>query len=247
MSDVPQTSNRKYSARVFSRAKLHCPHCQTSLSDPEERCGHCGFHLEKCRKIFPFAAPPLDLIIDPSNLLPEGIDKEIRKGYQKVRKRVPQVDISFCFVRLQAGVSIEDFGFWLHNTAPNAEEQRAWQLLVVGDLTSGRLTLTTGYALEPFMKAELWEAALQEVAACIADEQWKEGLSGFLTDARVLLTTAWHLADRRRKNSAHREEREEESASKETRQAAIPQKRRGATRIPSSPSATPVVQEAVKS
>lgn len=244
MSDVPQSSNRKYSARVFSRAKLHCPHCQTSLPEVEEKCGHCGFSLEKCRKIFPFAAPPLELIIDPSNLLPEGIEKEVRRGYQKVRKRVPQVEISFCFVRLQAGVSIEDFGFWLHNTAPNPDEQRAWQLLVVGDLTSGRLTLTTGYALEPFMKGELWEAALQEVAACIADEQWKEGLNGFLTDARVLLTTAWHLADRRRKSSAQREEPDEPAPEGE-RQAAIPQKRRGATRIPAS--SAQVVQEPVKS
>ena len=183
-----------------------CPHCQSKLEQPEDTCRHCDFDLSQCRKAFPFAAPPLALVIDPAKLLPEGIEKEIRQTYQKVRKRARQVELSFCFVRLQAGVSIEEFAFWLHNTAPGADESRAWHLLVVGDLTSGRLTLTTGYALEPFIKPEIWEAALQELAACIADGQWKEGLNGFLVDVRVLLTGAWQTAERRRQKNHRRRE-----------------------------------------
>lgn len=183
-----------------------CPHCQSKLEQPEDTCGHCDFDLSQCTKAFPFAAPPLSLVIDPAKLLPEGIEKEIRKTYQKVRNRARQVELSFCFVRLQAGVSIEEFAFWLHNTAPGADKARAWHLLVVGDLTSGRLTLTTGYALEPFIKPEIWEAALQELAACIADDQWKEGLNGFLVDVRVLLTDAWQTAERRRQKHHRRRE-----------------------------------------
>lgn len=182
-----------------------CPHCRAKLEAPPEACPQCKFNFSFCEKAFPFAAPPLSLVIDPTNLLPPGVEKDLRKAYQKVRKRAPQVDISFCFVRLQEGVAIEEFGFWLHNSAPGADERRAWQLLVVGDLTSGRLTLTVGYALEPFIKTELWEAALQELAACIADNQWKEGLNGFLNDTRILLTAAWQVAERRRlKNLARR-------------------------------------------
>jgi hypothetical protein len=204
---------------------MACPHCQSKLEQPEDTCGHCDFDLSQCMKAFPFAAPPLALIIDPAKLLPEGIEKEIRQSYQKVRNRARQVDLSFCFVRLQAGVSIEEFAFWLHNTAPGADESRAWHLLVVGDLTSGRLTLTTGYALESFIKPEIWEAALQELAACIADDQWKEGLNGFLVDVRVLLTGAWQTAERRRQKTHRRREapipssaqpKDRESAEKES-------------------------------
>jgi len=204
---------------------MACPHCQSKLEQPEDTCRHCDFDLSQCRKAFPFAAPPLALVIDPAKLLPDGIEKEIRQTYQKVRKRARQVELSFCFVRLQAGVSIEEFAFWLHNTAPGADESRAWHLLVVGDLTSGRLTLTTGYALEPFIKPEIWEAALQELAACIADGQWKEGLNGFLVDVRVLLTGAWQTAERRRQKTHRRREapipssaqpKDRESAEKES-------------------------------
>ena len=195
---------RKYSPRVFTRGGMFCPHCRTELEKVTEACPQCRFTLEESQKSFPFAAPPLTLIIDPSELLPAGIEKDLKKPYRKLRKCTPQVDISFCFVRLQVGSPLEEFAFWLHNTAPGANPVRAWQLLVVGDLTSGRLTLTSGYALEPFLKHELWEAALQEMAACFSDEEWKEGLSGFLTDARDLLTSAWQVAERRRQGNHRR-------------------------------------------
>ena len=174
---------------------MFCPHCRGELEKVVETCRRCGFSLNECQKSFPFVAPPLTLIIDPSQFLPTGIEKDLHKPYRKFRKCTPQVDICFCFVHLQVESPLEEFAFWLHNTAPGADHARAWQLLVVGDLTSGRLTLTGGYALEPFLKQELWEAALQELAACFSDEQWKEGLHGFLTDARNLLTAAWQAIE----------------------------------------------------
>ena len=187
---------------------MFCPHCRTELEEAE-RCPKCEFDLAYCEKAFPFAAPPLQLVIDPSNLLPDGIEKTLRKNYQKLRKRTPQVSVSFCFVRLQDGVSLEEFAFWLHNKAPDGEHPPAWQLVVVGDLTSGHLTMTAGYALEPFLKPELWEAALHELGACICEEQWKSGLQGFLIDARELLTAAWHSAERKRRRNHERRTEEE--------------------------------------
>jgi len=196
VSDInTKTSLRPYPARVFTREGMFCPHCRRELENVAETCRGCGFNLNMCQKSFPFGAPPLALIIDPSQLLPAGIEEDLHKPYRKFRKCTPQVDICFCFVRLQVESPLKEFAFWLHNTAPGADHARAWQLLVVGDLTSGRLTLTSGYALEPFLKQELWEAALQELAACFSDEQWKEGLHGFLTEARNLLTTAWQVAE----------------------------------------------------
>ncbi len=183
---------------------MFCPHCQAELDTTTETCPKCRFNLEECQKSFPFAAPPLALILDPSQFLPVGIEKDLKKSYRKLRKCVPQVDIAFCFVRLQVESPLEEFAFWLHNTAPGAGPARAWQLLVVGDLTSGRLTLSSGYALEPFLKHERWEAALQEMAACFSDEEWKEGLNGFLTDARDLLASAWQVAERRRQGNHRR-------------------------------------------
>ena len=193
------TPPKKYPAQVFSREDIFCPHCQQQLEPQETSCPGCGFNLGECVRLFPFAAPPLSLIIDPSRFLPERITKDLKKPYRKLRKCAPQVDICFCFVRLPEGSQLAEFAFWLHNTAPEADASRAWQLLIVGDLNSGQLTLTSGYALEPFLRRDLWEAALQELAACFSDEQWKEGLIGFLKDTRGLLSAAWQEAARNSK------------------------------------------------
>ena len=192
------TPPKKYPARVFSSEKISCPHCHRQIKEQENTCAGCGFSLQECVRSFPFAAPPLALIIDPSQFLPARITQDLKKPYRKLRKCIPQVDICFCFVRLPGESPLAEFAFWLHNTAPEADVSRAWQLLIVGDLNSGQLTLTSGYALEPFLRRELWEAALQELAACFSDEQWKEGLTGFLKDTRVLLSTAWQEAVKNR-------------------------------------------------
>ena len=151
------TPPKKYPAQVFSHEEISCPHCQRQLEEQEVTCPACGFNLPECLRSFPFAAPPLSLIIDPSQFLPERITKDLKKPYRKLRKCAPQVDICFCFVRLPEGSPLAEFAFWLHNTAPEADASRAWQLLIVGDLNSGQLTLTSGYALEPFLRRELWD------------------------------------------------------------------------------------------
>lgn len=159
-------------------------------------CGTCGFSLSLCEAIFPFEAPPLSLVVDPSRVVPPGIEKQLARPYNALRKRIPQVDICFCFVQLQRGYSVEEFAFWLFNTAPGADQSRAWNLLVTVDLLSGQLNLTSGYALEPFLVLESWEASLQELAACLGDGQWNEGLAGFLRDSRDLLSSACYVVRR---------------------------------------------------
>ena len=151
--------------------------------------------------MFPFEAPPLALIVDPSHILPPGIEKHLARPHRALRKRIPQVEICFCFVQLERGYSVEEFAFWLLNTAPGAKKSRPWNLLVTVDLVSEQLTLTSGYALEPFLIHEAWEASLQELAACLGDGQWSEGLAGFLRDCRGLLASACRAA--RKDSRAH--------------------------------------------
>ncbi len=127
MSTATNQSYRKYSPRMFTREVLVCPHCRAKSKEPTESCARCGFSFSACEKAFPFAAPPLSLVIDPTKLLPEGIDRDIQGAYQKVRKRFPKIGFSFCFVRLAEGVPTQEFAFWLHNSAPKADRERAWQ------------------------------------------------------------------------------------------------------------------------
>ena len=170
--------------------EVFCPRCSSRTTEPEEVCRVCGFSLSLCEDLFPFEPPSLSLVLDPGQILPPGTRKDLLRPYKALRKRIPQVDICFCFVQLQEGCSVEEFSFWLFNTAPDADTSRAWNLLITIDLTSGQLSLTTGYALESFIAHESWEASLQELAACAGDGHWKEGLTGFLRESRDLLSSA---------------------------------------------------------
>ena len=176
--------------------KTFCPRCKSEGGEIAEFCPRCGFSLPLSEAMFPFEPPSLSLILDPSGILPPGTEKNLLRPYKALRKRIPQADICFCFVQLEQGCSVEEFSFWLFNTAPDADQSRAWNLLVTVDLTSGQLSLTCGYALESFLARESWEASLQQLAACLGDGQWHEGLAGFLRDSRNLLSSACYAACR---------------------------------------------------
>lgn len=173
---------------------MSCPHCASGLEETSAACPRCGFDFAYCQESFPFAAPPLDLLIDPGQLLPAGTVEQIKPAYERLRERFPQIDLSFCFLRLQAQANLQEFAFWLHNSAPAADEHRAWTLLVVTDLTSNRLTLSPGYALEPFLRSEPWEAILQELANAIGQEEWAGGLGRFIDESSLMFRQAWELA-----------------------------------------------------
>ena len=183
--------------------RTSCPRCRSEVAESAKACGTCGFSLSLCEAIFPFEAPPLSLVVDPSRAVPPGIEKQLARPYKALRKRIPQVNICFCFVQLQHGYSVEEFAFWLFNTAPGADQSRAWNLLVTVDLLSGQLNLTSGYALDPFLVPESWEASLQELAACLGDGQWSKGLAGFLRDSRDLLSSACYVARRHSQTHQH--------------------------------------------
>ena len=199
--------------------RASCPRCRSEVAESAKACGTCGFSLSLCDAIFPFEPPPLSLVVDPSRVVPPGIEKHLARPYKALRKRIPQVDICFCFVQLQHGYSVEEFAFWLFNTAPGADQSRAWNLLVTVDLLSGQLSLTSGYALEPFLVPESWGASLQELAACLGDGQWNEGLAGFLRDSRDLLSSACYVA--RRHAQAHQYAQSEAPRTSEDSQEVI--------------------------
>lgn len=197
MTAVSTAKQHNNSARASARGEMSCPHCQTAFDEPVEACPRCNFDLSRCHEAFPFSPPPLSLLLDPSGLLPEGVEREISRTYRKFRKKFPQIDFTFCFLNLQADVDLRDFAFWLHNAAPDADQQRAWRILVVGDLTTGHLTLSPGFALEPFLRSDHLESSLHELAGALSENSWGKGICTFIKECDHSLDRAWRAANSR--------------------------------------------------
>ena len=139
-----------------------CPRCQAPFEQRAEACPSCQFSLAAARQAFPFAAPPLDFLVDPTNVLPEGAELELFEVYEALRATFPQLRISLALLNLAPGTSLREFSFWWFNDAPGGNEERQWSLLLLADAQSRSLCLTPGYALEPWLQTANWEAAPQQ-------------------------------------------------------------------------------------
>ena len=176
---------------MFSGGGMVCPRCQTAFAEEPDACPGCGYHFDQACESFPFSPPPLGLLMNPSGLVSDSLEESLQGPYQDFRSCFPQVDISFCFVALSPGTPLNEFAFWLFNAAPGATELRAWHLLVTIDFDSGQISLTPGYAIEPFVESSDWTANLAATAMAGSRGNWIEALEIFLHNTKRILRCAW--------------------------------------------------------
>ena len=176
---------------MLNPAGMVCPRCLVAFAEAPDSCSGCGYDFERACEAFPFSPPPLGLVMDPAGLTPEGLEESIRVPYAKLRAAFPQIDLSFCFVKLAPDTPLNEFAFWLINAAPEATEQRAWHLLVTIDFDSGQISLIPGYAIEPFIEPSDWTANLGAAAMAGSAGNWTEALEIFLHNSERILHCAW--------------------------------------------------------
>ena len=161
MSEEAKSRGRKvYRAKSFALSIMSCPSCHLTLDAPVDRCPRCQFTGEVSRSRFPFAAPPMGRFIDPQNHLSESERERISKALNDLAKKFPQPRICFCIIDLDEGVDLREFGFWMMNASPvdspDEAELRPWTILVVIDDINGNVSVTPGYAIEPFLDDQRW-------------------------------------------------------------------------------------------
>ena len=178
-----------------------CPRCRAPWKEAPESCPNCDYDFAAGIESFPFAPPLLEFFMNPASLLPDDVAGRVRERYDQFRERFPDIRLSFCFIQLTAGTPLSEFAFWLFNSAPNGNDERAWRLLLTVDLGAGRMSLNSGYALEPFIDPAQWKAPLNTCAAACAHADWSNALHGFIDHADELLESAWKDAIAKQKET----------------------------------------------
>ena len=179
------------SQRPSSGGSALCPRCSGPFDRRSATCPSCQFSLATARQAFPFAAPPLDFVVDPARFLPEGAIEELQAPYHALQARFPQLALTLALLKLAPGTSPREFAFWWFNDAPGGSEERQWHLLLLVDAQSGTLCLTPGYALESAVLSRPLAESLSTTAATVVSQGLSEALRTFLTDARTLLDAHW--------------------------------------------------------
>jgi len=117
--------------------------------------------------MFPEAPPPLLPILDAMGSLKKRELRKIEGARDKLMKRFPQFQWRVCMVGLPVETSLPLFGFWLLNACPLHEletaEQRTWTVLLLINADHGNVAVTSGYAAEPCMSDDEWQAVLADM------------------------------------------------------------------------------------
>ncbi|MGJ8725904.1 MAG: TPM domain-containing protein [Roseibacillus sp.] len=178
-----------YAAKRFARGAMVCPSCQYVLEESSEKCGKCGFSGQVAVEKFPFPAPPLAPVVDPSNFLSGAEKSSISKKVAKLQKRLPQVRFLNCLVALGDEVNLREFGFWLLNAGQMKEGEGAknFAVLFLIDPKERAMSVTVGYGLDPLVMDTEWVPICEGSRDLLYRQKYGEGIELFLNGAFDLL------------------------------------------------------------
>lgn len=192
--------SKAYSARRIAIGALSCPACRLRIEDMVQRCPHCGFSGADTLRMFPYGAPKLEPVLDVPGSFAPSDRRRIERRIKRLRRRLRQIHWCVCVVNLPREGSLRLCGFWLLNAAPvepgDGEAANAWTVLLLLDPGQQAVSVSCGYALEPFVSDDSWLRSLE-----LMSEAWQRGARGeavvdFLDGAEAELAQAARRVDR---------------------------------------------------
>lgn len=181
-------------AQWFAVNGMFCPGCHRAVAEAVAQCPACGYSGGKAVDKFPFAAPEWQGVIDPDGHLGDGERREIEEATDRLRESFPQPRFCFCVVGLERETDPREFAFWLMNASPvrDAEEERRrlWSVLFLIDHAHHRVSVTPGYAIEPFLNEESWRSLLQWEVRSFLEGDYGTAIVRCLNGAAAVLSEA---------------------------------------------------------
>ena len=174
-----------YAAKTFARGAMVCPCCQYVLEESVAECPKCGFSGQVAVQKFPFPAPPLSAVIDPSNQLTKEEAAAISKKVEKFRSRLPQVRFLNCIVPLEDDVNLREFGFWILNAGEMKEgnDAKSFAVFLLINPKKRTVSVTVGYGLEPFVEDKDWVRICEGCRDLFYRQKYREGIERFLNES----------------------------------------------------------------
>lgn len=197
MSEKTVRKRKSYRAKDFSKSAMACPACQLNFEEEVLSCPRCGFSGAVAVRKFNFAAPSLTGVIDPTGELVESARVGLEKGLERLEKSFPQIRVIFCFMPDGIADDLREFGFWLLNASPldenNGMAERPWTILCVLDRARRQASLSSGYAVEPFLRDEYVLALFRKERSGLYSGDYPEVLLRLLAGLEKIL---WDGAQR---------------------------------------------------
>lgn len=197
-------------AAVFGSKVMFCPGCREAIREPVEQCPGCCYSGASAVEKFPFAAPEFERFIDPGNHLGVEDCQKIDEALDSLGEQFPQPRFCFCVVDLAEETDPREFGFWLMNASPVRgpveERLRPWSVLLLIDHAQCRVSVTLGYAIEPFVSEESVSSLLRLEARSFLEGDYGSAILRFVKGAESVLSEGAERVRRTKKKQKKREE-----------------------------------------
>lgn len=171
-------------AIAFSLEKAHCPACFATLTEALPACPFCHYDGAAAMQRFPLQPVPLEEIMDFEDRLSNGEKGSVRQSIRRLRRTFPQIGVMVALLKLPEGTDAREFGFWWFNSdvprTPEETHRRHWSLLLLIDRARRCASVTTGYALEPFLGDMTLERLLAKSRPDFLTSSYAKGINRFL-------------------------------------------------------------------
>jgi uncharacterized membrane protein YgcG len=169
---------------------MHCPYCQSPVSEDAPSCPRCGLSLEKAGAYFGTAPRLVHGVSDSAGVLSAGARRRIRRRIAAFERRFPQSGFTVAFMALGKEIPGATYTYWIFNRCnPAGEliqgaENRHVFLLV--DTAGHGAWLTVGYGLEPFIGADHLHRFLDRAEPHFAKGRYAAGVIALLAEVEVV-------------------------------------------------------------
>jgi len=178
-------------AVTFAKSSIVCPSCFMKIAQVVKTCPRCQFSGAVAIQRYPFPAPMMVRFMDDKDIFDSRARQAISNRLTQLEERFPQVRICFCALELPEHVDLREFGYWLFNASPVEDSveagKRPWTILLLLDHVLGRVSVTSGYAIEPFVRDEQWVNCLRIDREYFFKRAYREAGLRFVAGAEKIL------------------------------------------------------------
>jgi uncharacterized membrane protein YgcG len=170
---------------------MHCPYCQSSVTEVSASCPRCGLTMDKATAFFG-TVPRMDPgVSDNAGVLSAGQVRRIKRAVAQFERRFPQAGFTAALMALPKDTPGPTYTMWVFNRCHPAGLQRQGtanrHVLLLVDTAGGGAWMTLGYGLEPFVGMRHLQQCLAAAQPHFAAERWTEGVLAALAELEALL------------------------------------------------------------
>lgn len=172
---------------------MRCPSCLTPVTGPVAECPACGMSLAKLDAKFKTVPRHLRFITDHVSLFTAEDHEALASQIEALEKQYAGLHVSLMTLELPANTNLREYVFWLFNRCrfgpADAKLGRNYSVVIVIDVTSGTVFMSTGFGFEQWLQDEDLQTILDAAIPQFSKNRLADGCKIILSSLAAKIRT----------------------------------------------------------